>query len=858
MKNYSDVTYKYLRVHKKRTILTILGIILSTALITSIGTMAMSLRDKLIRQAITETGDYYISFSGVGGRDVNKIKNNVDVKTAGVSQNEGTGIVNALSAEDRAADSSAPPYRYLIIKGYDDNAFKMMTPVLKEGRLPHNSNEIAIDYWILQYFPGKPRVGDKIRMDIGVRLGSDGSEMDENEGAGRSEIFSKTAEKEYTIVGLLNPLHFLVSGYMANGVTFIDNVNTSSEKSYNVFVKTISMNNIQSSARAISSKLIGKPEIEFNNDLLRLYIRSTDKNTNTSLILSFAFIILLIIGCTIAVIYNAFNISVLERISQFGILRCVGTSPWQIKRIVLKEAAIMSIIGIPIGLFTGMLAMKLVLYTIGLLNFGLLVDVKIVISPVVLIFSSILEIITVFLSAAGPARQAARFSPMEAVRNSGSIKVGKFKKIKKSIISKLIFGMEGQLASRNLRRNKKRFKITIFSMIISIVLFIVFGGLIDYAFIIESGGNDITSADYELQNYTNSGVDDSVYNELKRIPAVEKVYKSYGMSDSITVAEDKINPLYEKLRGKSIIKNGKVSGEIQHADFISYGDDSLDLLKKYIKSGSINKDVMNKENGIILIQTSNVKTKDNRYALIDITEYKVGDEISVCGPNGKTRRYKVAAILDKGILYNKYGKNDGLEIFMTEDAIKKLLDVKNCYQLIIQAKPDVSHSEITDYLTKLHKKYPGYNYADYEAQVKLFRNLNITISIFLYGFIGVIALIGCLNIVNTISANLILRTKEFAMLRAVGMTRGAIKKMIMLEGIFYGLLAAFYGGIAGTLLYYGLFRILSSIQMIEWAIPWKNILLSAAGALAAALISSLLPMKRISSGVIVEDIRIDN
>lgn len=96
------------------------------------------------------------------------------------------------------------------------------------------------------------------------------------------------------------------------------------------------------------------------------------------------------------------------------------------------------------------------------------------------------------------------------------------------------------------------------------------------------------------------------------------------------------------------------------------------------------------------------------------------------------------------------------------------------------------------------------------------------------------------------------------MLRAVGMTRGAIKKMIMLEGIFYGLLAAFYGGIAGTLLYYGLFGILSSIQMIQWTIPWRNILISATGALAAALISSLLPMRRINSGVIVEDIRIDN
>lgn len=857
MKNYSDVTYKYLQVHKKRTILTILGIILSTALITAIGTMAMSLRDKLIRQAITETGDYYISFSGVNGGDVNKIKNNVNVKAAGVTQNEGTGIVNALSTEDRTADSSAPPYRYLIIKGYDANAFKMITPGLKEGRLPSNSNEIAIDYWAIQYFPGKPRVGDKIRMDMGIRLTSDGTEMDENEGSS-NELFRKTGEKEYTIVGLLNPLSFLGSGYMANGVTFIDNINISSEKSYTVFVKTISMNNIQSSAHAISSKLTAKPEVEFNNDLLKLYVRSIDKDINTSLILSFAFIILLIIVCTIAVIYNTFNISVLERISQFGILRCVGTSPWQIKRIVLKEAAIMSIIGIPIGLFTGMLAMKLVLYIIGLLNFGLLVDIKIVISPFVLIPSSVLEMITVCLSAAGPARQAARFSPMEAVRNSGSIKVEKIKRIKKSRISKLIFGMEGQLASRNLRRNKKRFRITIFSMIVSIVLFIVFGGLIDYAFIIESGGNDITTADYELQNHTDSGIDDSVYNELRRIPAVEKVYKSYGMSTSIMTTKNKINPLYEKLSGKSIIKNGKTSGEIQYADFISYGDDNLDMLSKSLKSGNINKDAMNKENGIILVQTANVKTRDNRYALIDITEYKVGDEISVCAANGDIRRYKVMAILDKGILYNKYNKNDGLEIFMTEDAIKKLSGEKNCSRLIIEAKPDVSHTEITDYLTRLRKKNPGYNYIDYEAQVKLFRNLNITISIFLYGFIGVIALIGCLNIINTISANLILRTKEFAMLRAVGMTRGAIKKMIMLEGIFYGLLAAFYGGIAGTLLYYGLFRILSSIQMIEWTIPWKNILISAAVALAAALISSLLPMRRISSGVIVMDIHIDN
>ena len=858
MKHYSEITNKYLLVHKKRTILTILGIILSVALITAVGTMFMSLRDKMIKQAITNTGDYYVSFSGVDGGDVNKIKSNIDVKTAGVTDREGAGIVNVVTAKEKEDDKSAPPYRYLIIKGYDLNGFKMLAPKLKAGRLPRNSNEIAIDYWALDYFPGKPKVGDKIKMDTGIRKSkNDGTELSDQEWDD-DEIFHKTGEKEYTIVGLLDPQFFVSTGYISDGATCIDNINTAG-KSYNVYVKTSSMNNIESKASAITSRLTAKPKTEYNNDLLRYYAKGTNQKINTSLLLAVAFIILLIIVCTIAVIYNAFNISVLERISQFGVLRCVGTTPKQIKKIVFKEAAIMSIIGIPIGLIIGIFAMKLVLYIVGFLNFGLLVDVKIVISPAILILSSILGIITVFLSAAGPARLAARVSPMEAVRNSGSVRVEKIRKVKKYILSRFIFGVEGQFASRNLRRNKKRFRITIFSMIISIVLFIVFGSLMDYTFKISAAQTDTSVISYQLYEHTGSSVDDSIYKELSNMPAVKKVYKYYQFGASIPTTEDKINPLYENLSGSSIVKKKGNSREIGSVDFISYGDDNLDALKKSLISGSIDKDAMNKENGIILVQTADVKTKDKGHALIDITKYKVGDEISM--PDGLTKdgiRLKVMAILDKGILYNKYNENEGLVIYTTENMMKKVFNIKDSDQLLIEAKPNVSHNEISDYLAGLRNKNPHYFYNDYEAMAKQNRNDNITISIFLYGFIGVIVLIGCLNIENTISTNLILRTKEFAMLKAVGMTKGGIQKMIILEGVFYGLMAAFYGGVLGTLLYYGLFRILNGIQQVEWAMPWKNILISIIGAITAAIISSLIPMKRINSGVIVEDLRVDN
>lgn len=858
MKNYSQITYKYLRVHKKRTILTILGIALSVALITAIGTMAMSLRDKLIRQAISNNGDYHVSFSNVDGKDINKIKNNVDVKSSGITDKEGSGIISDFGEKEK--DPESPPHRYLNIKGYDKNALEILNPKLAKGRLPKNSQEIAVDYWAVDYLANRPKIGDKITLPIGIRKDSKtGTEMDSNSWSG-DEVFQETGKKQYTIVGLIKPKFFMSSCFMANGITFIDNINTSAKKSYTVFVNMNSMDNIKNKTDKIVNNLDSKPKVEYNNELLRLYAKSVNRNENVNrnYILAITFVILLVVICTIAVIYNAFNISVLERISQFGVLRCVGTTPSQIKNIVFKEAAILSVIGIPIGILMGIFSMKLVLYIVGFLNFRLLTDVKIVISPIILILSSLLGILTIYLSTAGPARQAARVSPLEAVRNSGSVKVEKIKKVKKANIVKLIFGIQGQFASRNLRRNKKRFRITIFSMIISIILFIVFGSLMDYSF--KTGVADTNNpVNYSINS--GHGIDDNIYKEISNIPAVEEVYKRYQLECPITTSEDKINPIYEKLSGKSIIKKGGNSREIQNVDFIAYSDNGLDSLNKNLKSGTINKDALNKENGVILVQTAKVVTKDRNSALIDITKYKVGDELEVpdLNANSNYKKLKVMAILDKGILEDEYNENEGLILITTEEVFKKFSGIKNCENLLIIAKPNVSHTEISNYLSKLTNKNSSYYfYTDYDADAKQRRNDNITISIFLYGFIGIIILIGCLNIENTISTNLIMRTKEFAVLKAIGMTQGAIKKMILLEGVFYGLLAALYGGILGTLLYYELFKILIGIQEVQWVIPWKNIFISVAGAITASLISSLIPMKRINSGVISEDLRIDN
>lgn len=134
----------------------------------------------------------------------------------------------------------------------------------------------------------------------------------------------------------------------------------------------------------------------------------------------------------------------------------------------------------------------------------------------------------------------------------------------------------------------------------------------------------------------------------------------------------------------------------------------------------------------------------------------------------------------------------------------------------------------------------------------------MTLNIFLYGFIGVIAAIAFLNILNTVSTNLILRTKEFAVLKAIGMTQKEIRKMVLLEGMFYGIFAAIYGSVLGTALSYGVSYLMRNAVQIEWFVPWSSILIASAGAILATLLASYWPLRRLERIQITDGLRGEN
>ncbi|WP_405172848.1 FtsX-like permease family protein [Paenibacillus sp. FSL H8-0280] len=882
MNKYTSLTQKYLLGQKKRSILTIVGIILSVTLLTAIGTIGLSFRDKVVRQTVQEYGDYHVSFNGLPGEAISKVVNNASVESAGIISREGYSVLSKTSEKEKRENPFAAPYRYLNLKNYNTDAMSKLQIQLDAGRLPKNSHEIILPTLSLDSFPTKPKLGDSIKLNLGDRIVASTGEMKKINGLGdlgwdQDEDFRPQTEREFIVVGFSNPgtKGSWSANFILPAITYDDNQTIKPDKKYFIYVKMKSMDQIEPKTKAIISSLnvekvdqgsavkldraidIKNVRIDYNNELLKLYGESTYEGVNHSLLYAFAAIIIIIMGCTSAVIYNTFHISVLERTSQFGMLRCIGATPSQIRKLVLKEATILSLIAIPIGLLTGTVFMKLLFYNISFLALGFLNDMQMVISLPILIIAGVLGLLTVYLSAIGPARLAAKVSPLEAIHSSGSTKVEDITSVRKSMLLGKLLGIEGQFASRNIRRNKKRFGITAFSIVISMILFIVFSGLAGFLGQTSQSGIEYSySVQYEGDS---KRIDDSVYSDIVKIDAVEHAYKLYIHQVMAILPKDKVNPKYYELRkGMYSVEEGE--GYRTDNNFLeSYGDNGLDALKSKLTAGTIDKDKMNQENGVILNQKLRIiTTEEGKQIIIDQTQFKVGDHIQVRTLDGGNQKYKtltVTGIVEQGVLSKDYNESAMLELITTPEVIEKVTGNDAYSRIFILAKTDISNKPITDYLKSLTEKDAGYSYMDNVMARAKAKNDATTASIFLYGFIGVIVLIAFLNILNTVSTNLILRTKEFAVLKAIGMTQRNVGKMILLEGVLYGLYAAVYGSILGTILSYGIHHLFKGALDVGWAIPWSSIVLACAGAIATTLVATAWPMYRLNQTSIVEALR---
>ncbi|HEX2927126.1 MAG TPA: FtsX-like permease family protein [Ruminiclostridium sp.] len=831
MKNYSTLTSRYLKKHRGRTILTLVGIIIAIAMFTAIGSIYYSGIHSEIEDA-KKNGDYEVSFNDMGKDKVNILSANAEFANGGAVKLEGTFKFD----NDKLTES----LRTLDIKSYDAAAFTDIFKIkLVEGRLPKSSSEIVIDKKLSAVMKDK-KISNVLK---GTLTGRESS-----------------AAKEYTIVGTYD------SNNISNtALSYLDIKTSTDSKDYIFYANMKSNKNIVSNAQKIAKA--NNIKFDTNTYLLYLMGEGPDARRNDSMGLIFGIIAGFVVICTVVVIYNAFNISVMERIKHFGILRSIGATKAQIRRLVLKEAAIMSAISVPIGILSGFAG---IFITFRLVMNGFLGAFEIGFYPQVVIMAALLGIFTVFISAFFPARTASKVSPIDAIRGTVVVKGDKVKR-RGGRWAKLLFNFEGQVAYKNIKRNRKRFYITCISLMISLVMFVFFSNFID----IFLQSNKIANQTIKVEAYfAGRGTDlsASLSKHVKGMDGIKEVYEMSNKYAPYTLDKKMLSDKFiTSLKKRTKLDEYGENYIINNVNFIGYDKSCLNLFNKENKT-NIDYDSFVKNNEVIIVNKARgMGEKSSFYS--GFTQYKAGDEIKLpvlntgylkkpdtkqlkhLVDNGKAMTFKVIGVVDyetviQNIPINSFG------MIMSNETFKRLTGSEQPSIIAMNFNSPEYAEKNYESLNILADENKA-SYTDiYKMKEQSDKQIN-QIMILIYGFISLIILISTVNIINTVTINLLVKKREYATFKAIGMTRGQFQKLVLLEGTLFGIIACIIGlPIAFLLTYYGVLHNNPVGDIGYKAALWPYIY-GGLGIVAITLLAALFPLRKLNDMNIVESLRLE-
>lgn len=826
MKSYSEVANRYMQQNKKRTILTILGITLATILVFAIGTFLLSFRDTLISNIRSER-DYEYAIRNVSSEKVDKIVNNAEIKDSALVSYKNTIVKNS----DRKVILE------MCNEGYFERVYKSKT---LKGREPEKEGEIILD----------SNTSNILNIDVNDNL---------------SLVSETGVETNYIVVGISEKSIYkdgvlLINAYkekMENDSNYDVFVNLNSEKNKNEIITNI----MKSDDIEVTGDTLSR-----NSELLYLTGNGPSQGIESSLRKITIFVIGIIVLCTISVIYNSFNISVMERIRYFGVLKAIGATSRQINIIIFKEGILMGLIALPLGSIIGFLVLKFVVDTFIGNEILTIKGFDIKFYPIVIAITALIVFITIILSVMGPARKAKKVSAVEAMRNKTEIKGTKIKRRKSKLITKL-FGIEGSIAYKNIRRTPAKFIITVMALTISLVMFNVFYGFIDYAKQMLDQIYGIMSFDAELVTVNQDGFAEKDLVEMENKDLLKYGAKVLVNECDLPLPNDVVSK-YAKNIDNSLESLGYKT--IKGLNIYICDDKFIETSEKYLKEGSLDKEAL-KQDGVIVIDESTMTNSDGKKEKVRATNYKINDNILV----PKVESYKkdrlnndaIKGSIEKEDFYkgkivarlevspvNGNLREGEICLVIHKDVYERYMKKFNPNLILFNYEKNESlRSEAIEYFDKLSNK-TGYEYTDVGNQVEKVRGIYGQVEFFVYCFIIVVTIISVLNIFNTISTNLLLRKREFSTLKAIGMEEKQLKKSVMFEGTLYGMISAILGGILSVMLLFVLIKLGGGIADIEYHFAYIPFVLSIIVAVLITYLSTLIPLNRLKKLSIVEGI----
>lgn len=842
------LTIKNLRLNKKRTIVTIIGIILSTALMVGIGLLFSSFQDLMIRDTIGYSGKYEAKYNDV---DLDKL-NNIKDKGFTYFYEKPIGFSKIESSNEYK------PYMY--ITGVNKEYFNELK--LVDGSFPKNENEVVISNHVITNGGLNYKVGDIVTFKYGKR-NIEGNDTLANSELVDGEFLTNEGTHTYKIVGIVDRSNF--ESYSASGYTaFTLDVN-SDKGNANLYVMFNKNKKIIKQSEELAKELNYDNDINYNSTLLALYGESTYGNVMTTMVSMMMIMLSLVsIGCII-VIYNSFAISVMERKKEFGLLSSIGTTKRQLSHTVFFEAVVVGVIGIILGILGAYIGIGCVILIINNLISDILeYKLHLVTNPLFIIIPVIFMIVVIGLSAFIPSRRASKVSPIEAIRQNDDIKINK-KKIKTSKLVNKLFGIEGEIALKNIKRNKKKYRVTVVSLFISIVLFISFSSYMNYTLNTASSVMGEVPYDYQISYFGDDPNNDKEaldkINEIVKSSDV-KEYVSYSVSNLSIIGNytysDEYLDFYKSAYGENGIK-ALNNLKYQYISIYILDDNSYNKYKKLIG--------LDKDSVILLNKFKGVSYGNNKRVNYNIPVINNGNiNIKICNFDNDedvdTTKYCNKNI-DNIFVTNK--SFDLIEEFSYMDDFKLIVN-KKLYDSISDSSTHYTQFNIIsdntnniDKLTKDLDKYSNVNYTNIKETMKQANNLILVVKILMYGFISLVTLIGVTSVFNTISTSMALRKREFAVLRSIGLTNRGFNKILFFESLFFGMKSLIFAipvsiGIT-VLIHYALADMVSISTII---IPWKYIIISIVSVFVIVLLTMMYSTSKIKKHNIIEQIREEN
>lgn len=880
MNVWKKLTWKNLKLNKKRTIVTIIGIMLSVALVTAVASMFFSARTSLIRYETEKKGNYHYSFFQVPAEETKKLEEHRKIETIFFTNEVGYGKLENSSNENKP---------YLYVEACDKTAMENLGITLLKGRLPQNENEIVISRHIYTNGNVKLEVGDTISLELGKRV-SGGYELNQNNAynPGDEEEILDTVTKDYTIVGEIARLPYNVEPFTAPGYTCITYLNEDARFDYaDVYIRydkdglkehaalTAKILDVDEEAFQIMSddqaffRLDGKGQSEItqkvakakylytcNEYLLALETGIFGDSTLQALASAAMVVVIIILVTSVFCIRNSFDISITEKIQQYGMLSSIGATKRQIRQNVYYEAFLLGICGIPLGMLAGNLAAFILVHVSNyFLRESLNVTLYFDLSWMALFFAFLLGAVTIFLSARKSAVKASKISPIQAIRNSEDIKISPTK-IKSPGWVKRCFGIGGEISYKNLKRSKKKYRTTVASITICVTVFIVLYSFVNLAFHVvdkefERYGYNLSveyetdGTDHYLEQIRDLGQGDEISSMVRRYVGLEKKPYTKGYQEYLEAA-------YEP--------------EDRDADArVSLLILSEENYREYLEKLHLNYNEMKEKAVLINLVDVLYYTGDSDEYIetrLEEFEWKAGDQVEgyVHFRNEETEvndqipfQTVIGAVTEERPL-GAEGSFDEAIFVVGEQYLSYVKDSSYTrYVYLNSSDPDGEEKKIE---ALFEDSTVRWNVTNFNEQVRVMESFYTLLAIFLYGFLIVIALIGVTSIFNTITTNMNLRKREFAMLKSVGMTEKEFRKMISLESFFYGMRALIVGVPLGTLLSYGVYRVMMSGSFIlPYQIPWGGILIAAAAVFLLIHWIMRYSMKKIDAENIIETIR---